>query len=117
MLGDKAPRTQLAINAARKYTPYSACVKKPHHYKPGIVALEEICRHQKSVTMLIPKAHVSSAIREVIQHVKGASDFRIQTTALLAIQEASEAYTVGLMEDSNLCAIHGKRVMIMPKDI
>ena len=32
-------------------------------------------------------------------------------------QEASEAYLVGLFEDTNLCAIHAKRVTIMPKDI
>jgi histone H3 len=33
------------------------------------------------------------------------------------LQEASEAYLVGLFEDTNLCAIHAKRVTIMPKDI
>ena len=37
--------------------------------------------------------------------------------ALLALQEAAEAYHVGLFEDTNLCAIHAKRVTIMPKDI
>ena len=37
--------------------------------------------------------------------------------AVLALQEASEAYLVGLFEDTNLCAIHAKRVTIMPKDI
>ncbi|CBI24852.3 unnamed protein product, partial [Vitis vinifera] len=31
--------------------------------------------------------------------------------------EAAEAYLVGLFEDTNLCAIHAKRVTIMPKDI
>ena len=36
---------------------------------------------------------------------------------LIVIQEASEAYLVGLFEDTNLCAIHAKRVTIMPKDI
>ncbi len=42
---------------------------------------------------------------------------RFQGTAILALQEAAEAYLVGLFEDSNLCAIHAKRVTIMPKDI
>ena len=50
-----------------------------------------------------------------------AQDFkmylRFQSGAILALQEASEAYLVGLFEDSNLCAIHAKRVTIMTKDI
>ena len=45
------------------------------------------------------------------------SDLRFQSQAVLALQEAAEAYMVGLFEDTNLCAIHAKRVTIMPKDI
>ena len=45
------------------------------------------------------------------------TDLRFQSSAVLALQEASEAYLVGLFEDTNLCAIHAKRVTIMPKDI
>ena len=41
-------------------------------------------------------------------------DARFQASAVLALQEAAEAYLVGLFEDSNLCAIHAKRVTIMP---
>jgi histone H3 len=44
-------------------------------------------------------------------------DFCFQYTAVLALQEASEAYLISLFEDTNLCAIHAKRVTIMPKDI
>ena len=44
-------------------------------------------------------------------------DLRFQSSAVVALQEASEAYLVGLFEDTNLCAIHAKRVTIMPKDI
>ena len=40
-----------------------------------------------------------------------------QGHAIICLQEAAEAYVVGLMEDTNLCAIHAKRVTIMPKDI
>ena len=40
-----------------------------------------------------------------------------QGSAILALQEAAEAQLVGLFEDSNLCAIHAKRVTIMPKDL
>lgn len=39
------------------------------------------------------------------------------TCSISLFQEASEAYLVGLFEDTNLCAIHAKRVTIMPKDI
>ena len=45
------------------------------------------------------------------------TDLRFQSHAVLALQEAAEAYLVGLFEDTNLCAIHAKRVTIMPKDI
>merc|ERR1712157_577742 len=43
------------------------------------------------------------------------TDLRFQSSAVMALQEASEAYLVGLFEDTNLCAIHAKRVTIMPK--
>ena len=42
---------------------------------------------------------------------------RFQSNALLALQEASEAYMITLFEDCNLCALHAKRVTIMPKDM
>jgi len=44
-------------------------------------------------------------------------DLRVQAAAMLALQEASEAYLVSLFEDTNLCAIHARRVTIFPKDI
>ena len=44
-------------------------------------------------------------------------DFRFEGAALLALQEAAEAYLIALLEDSNLLVIHAKRVTIMPKDI
>ena len=90
-------------------------VKKPHRYRPGTVALREIRKYQKSTDTLIRKAPFQRLVREILQDFK--SDFRMQSTALLAMQEAAEAYLVGLFEDCNLCAIHAKRVTIMPKDI
>ncbi|RZC56960.1 hypothetical protein C5167_015818 [Papaver somniferum] len=87
--GGKGPRKQLAAKAARKSTPTTGGVKKPHRYRPGTVALREIRKYQKNYTLC----------------------------AVLALQEAAEAYLVGLFEDTNLCAIHAKRVTIMPKDI
>ena len=42
---------------------------------------------------------------------------RFQSGAIMALQEAAEAYLTKLFEDANLCAIHAKRVTIFPKDI
>ena len=113
--GGKAPRKQLATKAARKSAPATGGVKKPHRYRPGTVALREIRRYQKSTELLIRKLPFQRLVREIAQDFK--TDLRFQGSAVLALQEASEAYLVGLFEDTNLCAIHAKRVTIMPKDI
>ena len=90
-------------------------VKKPHRYRPGTVALREIRHYQKSTELLIRKMPFQRLVREIAQDLK--SYLRFQSGAILALQEASEAYLVGLFEDSNLCAIHAMRVTIMTKDI
>ena len=81
----------------------------------GTVALREIRRYQKSTELLIRKLPFQRLIREIAQDFK--TELRFQSSAVLALQEAAEAYLVGLFEDTNLCAIHAKRVTIMPKDI
>jgi histone H3 len=78
------------------------------------VCLREIRRYQKSTDLLIRREPFMRLIREIAQDFK--DELRFQSTALLAAQEASEAYLVGLFEDTNLCAIHGGRKTIMPKD-
>jgi histone H3 len=83
-------------------------VKKPHRYRPGTVALREIRRYQKSTDLLIRKLPFQRLVREIAQDFK--NDLRFQGTAILALQEASESYLVSLFEDTNLCAIHAKRV-------
>jgi histone H3 len=113
--GGKAPRKQLATKAARKTAPATGGVKKPHRYRPGTVALREIRRYQKSTELLVRKLPFQRLVREIAQDFK--SDLRFQGSAVLALQEAAESYLVGLFEDTNLCAIHAKRVTIMPKDI
>ena len=113
--GGKAPRKQLATKAARKSAPATGGVKKPHRYRPGTVALREIRRYQKSTELLIRKLPFQRLVREIAQDFK--TELRFQSSAVMALQEASEAYLVGLFEDTNLCAIHAKRVTIMPKDI
>jgi histone H3 len=84
-------------------------------FSPGSVALREIRRFQKSTDLLIRKLPFQRLVREIAQDFK--QDLRFQSTAILALQEASEAYLVGLFEDTNLIAMHANRVTIMPKDI
>ena len=84
-------------------------------FRPGTTALKEIRHFQKSTALLIRRLPFQRLVREIAQDFK--TDLRFQQAAIKALQEAAEAYLVGLFEDSNLCAIHTKRVTIMPKDI
>ena len=117
VIGGKAPRKQLATKAARKKAPVSGVVKKPHRFRPGTVALQEIRRFQKSTELFIRKLPFQRLVREIAADVGAGRDFRFQSAAVGALQEAAEAYLVGIFQDSNLCALHAKRVTIMPKDI
>ena len=83
--------------------------------RPGTVALREIRKYQKSTELLIRKLPFQRLVREIAQDFK--SELRFQSSAIMALQESAEAYLVGLFEDTNLAAIHAKRVTIMPKDI
>uniref|UniRef100_UPI00398E4909 histone H3, embryonic-like n=1 Tax=Pristiophorus japonicus TaxID=55135 RepID=UPI00398E4909 len=111
----KAPRKQLATKAAWKSAPATGRVKKPRCYRLSTVALREICHDQKSTELLIRKLPFQRLVREIAQDFK--TNLRFQTSAVMALQEDSEAYLVELFEDTNLCAIHTKQVTIMPKDI
>ncbi len=113
--GGKAPRKHIANKAARKAVCVGGGVKRPHRFRPGTVALREIRKYQKTTDSLIPKLPFQRLIREIAQDFK--TDLRFQTAAIAALQEASEAYLVGLFEDANLCAIHARRVTIMAKDM
>ncbi|KAH9931808.1 histone H3 [Fomitopsis serialis] len=108
--GGKAPRKQLAAkSAARKTAQASATggVKKPHRFRPGTVALREIRRYQKSTELLIRKLPFQRLVREMLRTSR-YTDLRFQSSA---------AYLVSLFEDTNLAAIHAKRVTIQPKDL
>ena len=112
--GGKAPRKVLATKAGRTGQQKGG-IKKPQRYRPGTVALREIRKYQKSGDLLIRKLPFQRLVREIGQDFK--NDMRWQNAAILALQEAAEAYLVSLFEDSNLCAIHAKRVTIMVKDM
>lgn len=110
----KAPRKNLATP---KTKPQKGGVKKPHRYRPGTVAIREIRRYQKSTDLLIRKLPFQRLVREIAQKLFQNQEYRFQASAVLALQESSEAYLVALFEDTNLCALHANRVTIMPKDL
>ena len=107
IVGGKAPRKEF---------PKAGKVKKTRKYRPGTVALREIWQYQKSTELLIRKLPFSRLVREIAQEV-GKTDLRFQGSTIICLQEAAEAFLVSLLEDANLCAIHAKRVTIMPKDV
>jgi len=90
-------------------------IKKPHKFRPGTVALREIRRYQKSTELLIRKLPFQRLVREIAEAFK--TDLRFQASAVAALQESAEAFLIDLFEDTNLCAIHAKRITVMPKDM
>lgn len=84
-------------------------------YRPGAVAMTNIRRYQNSTRLLIPKLPFQRLVRDIAKEFK--LNLAFQSAALAALHEASEAFLVGLFEDTNLCATHARRVTIMPRDI
>src|SRR5207249_3303775 len=115
-IGGKAPRKQIVLRTVRKSAPSFGGTKRKRRYRPGTVALREIRKYQKSTENLIPKTGFRRLVRKITQKL-GKKDIRYQSAALGALQEASEAYLIGLFEDTNLCTIHAKRATITPKDM
>ena len=100
-------------------------IKKPHQYRPGMVALREIKRYQKSTECLIKRSPFQKLIWEISQEYHICSQgpgtpsmqVRFQSTAIAALQEVAKNFIGGLFEDVNLLAVHAKRVTVMPSDI
>ncbi|BGP39534.1 nucleosomal DNA binding [Rhodotorula kratochvilovae] len=133
--GGKAPRKSAAGappagKQPRKSTggktrpgqPAAPAARKPHRFRPGTVALREIRHYQKSTDLLLRRLPFARLVREIATEFFEDEDgngvgLRWQSSALLALQEATEAYLVHLFEDSNLCALHAKRVTIMQRDM
>ena len=124
----KAPQKTLSKGEARKNAAKAVAaaqknlgnlqtggLKRPMRWRPGTVALREIRKYQNSTELLIRKLPFNRLVREIARDLK--TDLRFQAQAVGALQEAAEMYLVGLFEDTNLCAIHAKRVTIMPKDM
>ena len=95
-------------------------VRKPRRFRPGTVALREIVRYQKSTELLIRKIPFQRLLREISQEVcleKGIPNVKYQSTAILALQEASEAFLVRMFDQVNDIAICGKLVTIQHKHV
>ena len=100
-------------------------IKKPHQYRPSLVALCEIHRYQKSTKCLIKESPFQKLIWEISQEYwlcpqrlgTPSMQVRFQSTAIAALQEAAENFIVDLFEDVNLLAVHTKRVTVMHRDI
>ena len=135
-VGGKAPRIARTKQTAKKSTggrlPRKALynrmlpnapVKKPRRYRPGTVALREIRRLQKSTELLISKLPFSRVVRYICQQEAlsrgklNVDNYRWQKSGLMALQYATESFVTEVFQDANLCAIHAKRVTVMPKDI
>ena len=114
----------LSHKVLRKGIPPTGGIKKPHRYRPGMVALREIKCYQRSTENLIKKTPFQKLIREISQEYRICPDgpgtpsvqVRFQSTPIAALQEATENFIVGLFEDVNLLAVHARCVTIMPWD-
>ena len=94
--------------------------RRPHRYRPGTVALREIRKYQRTTGLLIKKLPFQRTVKEIMATVCNELGYeckRIQSAALGALQEASENHLTNLFTDTNLAAIHAKRVTIQPKDM
>ncbi|XP_054155526.1 histone H3-5-like [Oppia nitens] len=105
------------VDADGNPLPAVASGRAHRRYRPGTVALREIRRFQATTDLLMRKLPFARLVREVLQDMYPSNPIRWQLRALLALQEASEAYLIGMFEDTNLVAINAKRVTIMPRDI
>ena len=109
--------SKAVLKANKKTAPAIGGIKeaKKHRFRPGTVALREIKRYQKSTALMLPRAPFQRLVRNICANID--SDLRFQAQGLLALQEAAEAYIVGIFEDSNLCCLHANRVTVMKKDM
>ncbi len=114
--GGAIPRYHLATKSARATAQKAIAMRKPHRWLPGTVALREIWKFQKIIDLLIRKAPFQRLVHKIALKF-GKSDLQMQSTAVLALQEAAEYFMVDVFRDTNLCAMHGKRVTIMKKDM
>jgi histone H3 len=114
--GGKPLHFHLVTKAARQSAQKPIAVRKPHCWRPGTVAAREVHKFQKTTNLLIRKAPFQHLVRKIALKF-GKSDLQMQSTAVLALQEAAEYFMVDVFNNTNLCTVHGKRVTIKLKDL
>eukprot|EP00249_Psilotum_nudum_P008029 c20996_g1_i1 orf=300-758(-) len=109
---------EIGSQTARRTAPSTStpASRKRHRFRPGTVALREIRFYQKCFSLLIPALPFARLVKEMTLYFSRDVS-RWTAEALVALQEAAEDFIVHLFEDTNLCAIHAKRVTIMTKDM
>jgi histone H3 len=112
----KLPPLHLATKAARASAQKVIATRKPHCWHPGTVAAREIRKFQKTTNLLIRKAPFQYLVQELALKF-GKSDLQMQSTAVLALQEAAEYFMVDVFNSTNLCMLQGKGKTIMVKDL
>ncbi|CAM9582712.1 uncharacterized protein LOC144937845 [Lampetra fluviatilis] len=113
---ERPVRASTSAASARRPPGERSPTKRKHRFRPGSRALLEIRKYQKSTDLLLRKLPFSRLVRELTCRLT-VHPLNWQSFALLALQEATEAFLVKLFEDSNLCTIHGKRVTLFPRDM
>ena len=110
------PRLQArasSVRAARDAFTFTYGPKR--RVRPGTRALLEIRKQQKSTDLLIRKLPFQRLVRYLCD--KRHDSMRWQQAALEALQEAAEAYLIEVLQQANLCALHGRRVTVQVRDI
>jgi len=97
-------------------------VKRPHRWKSGTVALREIRKYQKSTDLQFQKAPFRRLVREILGDIQGvhlddSTIGRVSGAAMMALQEAAEAFTVELFQVTNTATVAAKRSTVLPRDM
>jgi histone H3 len=111
----KDPKRRVQSGIVSESAQPTGTKNKKHRYRPGTVARREIRKLQRSTDLLINMRPFQRLVKEIAETCKAGIRFR--STAVEALQEATEAYLVGLFKDTNMCAIHANRATILPKDM
>ena len=108
-------KVKKAVSAKKEDKKPDGGIKKTRRFRPGTVVLREINRYQKSPDLLLIKSPFQRFVKSILETVN--PQLRMQSQALLALQEASESYLICLFAEANICAIHANRVQLLKKDI
>ena len=111
----KTPRLLSNRPAAYKTNPTDSPIKK-RRYRPGTVALREIKKYQRTTENLIKRAPFKRLVQEVLKDF-GEGELRVSKEAVSCLQESAEMFLINLLEDTQLSAIHAKRITIKPIDM